>query len=140
MQEHGLTEICSESLINYVNILLFDKWQENNLAIVPEKLNEYLVAHLWPSIKHSHEVLLSDGMRSDACTRLINKFKSLVVADLVATNHTELTQLQAKVNFLVDFVAYIVKSFFNVEYFAALLAFIGNYMVIFKLPVLETVK
>lgn len=79
-------------------------------------------------------------MSSDACARFINKFKSLVVTDLVAADHTELTQLQPKVNFLVDFVANIVDSFFNVEDLAALLTFIGNYMVIFKLPVLKAVE
>ena len=91
--------------------------------------------YLRPWVNNLQEVFLPYSVRYDGRLSLINKFISLIITNLMATNDTILSELLSKVSFLIDFVADVVSARLNIQYIATLLELIRDHKIACKLSI-----
>ena len=132
--------VSSQRLIDYVHVLLFDQWQEHDLPIVSVKLNNYLIPDLWPCVEYSNKVLFPYGMSLYWRWCLINKFKSLIITNLMTTNDTIFSKLLSKIKFLIYFITNIVAALLNIENLIAFSKLICYHKIGSKLPIFKAIK
>ena len=80
------------------------------MAVITPKLDDNHVFEQWIFRKNSFKFFFTNALPADNVVSFVDEFESLVITNLEATNDTKRTKLLAKINFLVNFIAYIIST------------------------------